>query len=104
MTAETRWIFLVSAIISFAMSAYALTLPRTPPHVDKASDPLAWRRAFGFLKHPFAAVLFAVTFIGAVVHNGYFVLADAFLTNRFGIAGNLSMLVLSLGQLAEIVT
>jgi MFS family permease len=31
-------------------------------------------------------------------------MADAFLTNRVGIAGNLSMVVLSLGQFAEIVT
>jgi MFS family permease len=31
-------------------------------------------------------------------------MADAFLTDRVGIAGNLSMVVLSLGQLAEIVT
>src|SRR3712207_2678650 len=31
-------------------------------------------------------------------------MADAFLTNRVGIAGNLSMVVLSLGQVAEIVT
>jgi predicted MFS family arabinose efflux permease len=53
---------------------------------------------------PFVAVLFLVTFIDSVVHNGYFVMADAFLTNRVGIAGNLSMVVLSLGQIAEIVT
>jgi MFS family permease len=39
-----------------------------------------------------------------VVHNGYFVMADAFLTQRVGIAGNLSMVVLSLGQIAEILT
>jgi hypothetical protein len=49
-------------------------------------------------------VLFIVTFIDSVIHNGYFVLADAFLTNRVGIAGNLSMVVLSLGQIAEMVT
>jgi hypothetical protein len=53
---------------------------------------------------PFVGVLFLVTFIDSVIHNGYFVMADAFLTNRVGIAGNLSMVVLSLGQLAEIVT
>jgi hypothetical protein len=39
-----------------------------------------------------------------VIHNGYFVMADAFLTNRVGIAGNLSMVVLSLGQVAEVLT
>lgn len=97
-------IFLVSAISSFAMAAYSLTLPHTPPRADGPVDKLAWRRAIGLLRQPVVAVLFLVTFIDSVVHNGYFVLADAFLTNRVGIAGNLSMVVLSLGQIAEILT
>ncbi|MEN9705772.1 MAG: hypothetical protein RLZZ393_1651 [Pseudomonadota bacterium] len=101
---QVRWIFLVGAILSFVLAGYALTLPDTPPRVDHGSDPLAWRRALGLLKTPAVAVLFLVTFIDSVVHNGYFVLSDAFLTNRVGIAGNLSMVVLSLGQVAEMVT
>ena len=56
------------------------------------------------LAKPNVAVLFAVTFIDSVIHNGYFVTADAYLTNEVGIAGNLSMAVLSLGQVAEIIT
>lgn len=103
--AQVRWIFLVAAIVSFALAAYSLTLPHTPPRKDAAgADPLAWREALGLLKAPFVAVLFLVTFIDSVIHNGYFVMADAFLTDRVGIAGNLSMVVLSLGQLAEIIT
>jgi predicted MFS family arabinose efflux permease len=88
------------------MAAYSLTLPHTPPRRADAAgvDKLAWRRAFSLLGKPFVAVLFAVTFIDSVIHNGYFVMADAFLTNRVGIAGNLSMVVLSLGQVAEVVT
>jgi MFS family permease len=101
---ETRWIFLVAAIVSFALAAYSLTLPHTPPKKGAGADPLAWREALKLLGIPFVAVLFLVTFIDSVIHNGYFVMADAFLTNRVGIAGNLSMIVLSLGQLAEIVT
>ncbi len=102
---QVRWIFLVAAIVSFALAAYSLTLPHTPPKKDAAgADPLAWREAIRLLRVPFVGVLFLVTFIDSVIHNGYFVMADAFLTDRVGIAGNLSMVVLSLGQLAEIVT
>ena len=103
--ADIRTIFIVAGVISLALAAFSLTLPHTPPrHGGGEIDSLAWRRAFGLLKKPFVAVLFFVTFIDSVVHNGYFVMADAFLTNRVGIAGNLSMVVLSLGQVAEILT
>ena len=101
---QVRWIFLVSALISFAMAAYSLTLPHTPPRPAGALDRLAWRRAFGLLRQPAIAALFLVTFIDSVVHNGYFVMSDAFLTNRVGVAGNLSMVVLSLGQVTEVAT
>lgn len=101
---EVRSIFIVSALISLALAAFSLTLPHTPPKQGEGIDALAWRRALGLLKKPFVAVLFFVTFIDSVVHNGYFVMADSFLTDRVGIAGNLSMVVLSLGQIAEIVT
>lgn len=102
--ADMRWIFIVSATFSFVLAAYALSLPHTPPRAGTTRDPLAWRRAISMLKHPYVAILFAVTFLDSVVHNGYCVIADAFLTYRVGIAGNLSMVVLSLGQISEIVT
>jgi nucleoside transporter len=102
---QVRLIFVVAAIVSFAFAAYSLTLPHTPPKRDAAdNDPLAWRKAIKLLGIPSIAVLFLVTFIDSVVHNGYFVMADGFLTNRVGIDANLSMIVLSIGQVAEIVT
>lgn len=102
---QVRWIFLVAALISFAAAGYSLTLPHTPPRKEAAGiDKLAWRRALTLLGTPFVLVLFIVTFIDSVIHNGYFVVSDAFLTDRVGIAGNLSMVVLSLGQVAEILT
>ncbi len=102
---QVRWIFMVAAIVSLALAAFSLSLPHTPPKPkDEAADPLAWRKAIRLLGVPFIGVLFLVTFIDSVVHNGYFVMADAFLTNRVGIGGNLSMVVLSLGQIAEVAT
>ncbi len=102
---QTRMIFVVGAIISFVMAAFSLTLPHTPPRKDvQGLDKLAWVRAMRLLGTPFVFVLFIVTFIDSVIHNGYFVMADSFLTNRVGIAGNLSMVVMSLGQVAEIIT
>ena len=102
---QVRSIFVVAALVSFALAAYSLSLPHTPPKRGAAAaDPLAWREAVKLLATPFVGVLFAVTFIDSVIHQGYFVTADAFLTNRVGIAGNLSMVVLSLGQFAEIAT
>lgn len=102
---QVRLIFVVAAIVSFAFAAYSLTLPHTPPKRDAAdSDPLAWRKAIKLLGIPAIGILFVVTFIDSVVHNGYFVMADGFLTNRVGIDANLSMVVLSIGQVAEIVT
>jgi MFS family permease len=103
--ADVRTIFLVGAVISFIMAGFSLTLPHTPPRQDAAGlDKLAWLKAAKLLKTPFVLILFIVTLIDAVIHNGYFVVSDGFLTNRVGIAGNLSMVVMSIGQVAEIAT
>ena len=102
---QVRMIFVVAAIVSFVFAAYSLTLPHTPPNRSAAgTDPLAWRKAIKLLGIPSIAVLFFVTFIDSTIHNGYFVMADGFLTNRVGIDANLSMIVLSIGQVAEILT
>lgn len=102
---QVRLIFVVSAIVSFAFAAYSLTLPHTPPKRDAAdADPLAWRKAIKLLAVPSIGVLFLVTFIDSVVHNGYFMMVDDYLRLRVGIDANLTMVVQSLGQVAEIVT
>jgi MFS family permease len=101
---KTRWIFVVAGVISLLLSAYSLTLPHTPPRKDvHGLDKLAWARAARLLAVPYVLVLFVVTFIDSTIHNGYFVVIDDFLT-RVGISANMTMVVSSIGQLAEIVT
>lgn len=102
---QLRVIFVVAAIVSFALAAYSLTLPHTPPNRSGAgTDPLAWRKAIKLLGIPAVLILFIVTFIDSTVHNGYFMMIDDYLTKRVGIDANVSMLVQSLGQVAEIIT
>jgi MFS family permease len=102
---QVRLIFVVAAIVSFLFAAYSLTLPHTPPKRDAVgADPLAWREAIKLLGIPSIGVLFLVTFIDSVIHNGYFQMVDDYFTKRVGIDANLSMIVQSIGQVAEIVT
>lgn len=102
--AETKWVFIVAGIISFVLAAFSLTLPHTPPRKDVAEvDKVAWLKALKLLANPFVLILFIVTFIDSTIHNGYFVVIDGFL-QKVGISANMSMVVSSIGQVAEIVT
>ena len=97
--------FLVAGSASLLLAALSLTLPHTPPKsASQGGEKLAWVEAVKLLKLPFVAVLFVVTFCDAMVHQGYFVMTDTFLTKGVGIAPNWVMPIMSLGQLAEIGT
>ena len=101
---ETKWVFIVAGIISLVLAAFSLTLPHTPPRKDvEGMDKVAWLKALKLLSHPFVLILFIVTFIDSTIHNGYFVVIDGFL-QKVGISSNMSMVVSSIGQVAEIVT
>ena len=101
---QTRWVFIVAGLLSFALAAYSLTLPHTPPRKDAAGvDRFAWIRTARLLAVPHVLVLFIVILIDAVVHNGYFVVIDGFL-GQVGISPKMTMVVSSIGQMAEIAT
>ena len=104
--AASRNIFLVSGITSLALAAYSLMLPHTPPKPAAPGEGgFAWLKAAKYLANPYLLVLFVVTFIDAVIHNGYFVMAGDFLGSKsVGIKPEWIMPVMSIGQVAEILT
>jgi nucleoside transporter len=98
-------IFIVAGAASLLLAAFSLALPHTPPRQGaEAGDKLAWREALGFLfSTPFLLVLFIVTFIDSTVHNGYFLMTGGFLS-KIGVHAENIMPVMSIGQVAEILT
>lgn len=106
----TKWTFIVAGIASLLLAAFSLTLPHTPPKkAEGETESLAWLEAVKLLAHPFVLVLWLVTFADAFVHNCYFNWTATFLgaskeSGGVGIPGNLIMPVMSVGQIAEILT
>ena len=105
--AATPWTFRVAGFASIALAVYALFLPHTPAKKadDESKDKLAWIEAARLLKHPFILVLWIVTLADSFVHNAFFNWAAVFFgSDAVGIPGNWIMPVMSIGQVAEIVT
>ena len=104
--AASRNIFLISGVASLVLAVFSLTLPHTPAKPAGEGDgKLAWLRAAKFLSKPFLLVLFIVTFIDSTIHNGYFLMAGGFLSSKtVGIKPEWIMPVMSIGQIAEILT
>src|SRR5436190_7117462 len=106
----TRWTYIVAGIASLLLAAFSLALPHTPPKkVTEGEDRFAWLESVKLLKHPFVLVLWLVTFVDAFVHNCYFNWTGSFLgtpvaDGGVGIPGNWIMPVMSIGQVAEILT
>jgi nucleoside transporter len=108
--AGTKWTFIVAGAASLVLSAFSLTLPHTPPKPAAAGETkFAWLEAVRLLRTPFLLVLWLVTFVDATVHNLFFNWTGRFLGTEVaaggvGIAGNWIMPVMSIGQIAEILT
>jgi hypothetical protein len=106
----TRWTYIVAGIASLVLAAYSLTLPHTPPKkIELGADRFAWLEAVKLLKQPFMLVLWLVTFLDAFVLYCYFNWTGVFLgtgpeAGGVGIPGNWIMPVMSLGQIAEMLT
>jgi MFS family permease len=107
--AATKWTFIVAGLASLALAAFSLTLPRTAAKPAGAGEKLAWLEALRLLKHPFVLVLWLVTLVDSFVHNCYFNWTGVFLgtaktAGGVGIASNWITPVMSIGQIAEILT
>lgn len=107
----TAWTFVVAGIASLLLAGYSFLLPHTPPKKasEGAGESLAWLEAVKLLKHPFVLVLWLVTLVDSFVHNCYFNWTGSFLgaakeAGGVGIPGNWIMPVMSVGQIAEILT
>jgi nucleoside transporter len=93
-------IFTVAGMASIALAAFSLTLPHTPPAKQEGgvSAPV---QAIKLLRDPVMFVLFVATLMDALVHQCYFQWTSPFLQNA-GLAENMIMPAMSVGQIAEI--
>ena len=99
-----RMVFLLAGIAALLLAGFSMTLPHTPPKAARGEgEKLAWAKAASFLKKPFIAVLFVVTFLDATIHDGYFVMTYPYLAD-IGFDQGYIMPVMSLGQIAEVAT
>ena len=92
----------LAGAISVLNALYSLTLPHTPPKHDAASKP-AIGKTLAMLRDPSFAVLSAGAFLLMVFATSYFTRAPSFFPT-VGIRDQDLALVMSVGQIAEILT
>ncbi len=97
--------FITAGVASLILAGFSLYLPHTPPRpAAPGGEKFAWLEALKLLRVPFMLVLFVVTFIDAMVHQGFFVLTATYLIDVVKIPAQWVMPVMSIGQIAEIGT
>lgn len=100
----TSQTYIVAGIASLVLAAFSLTLPHTPAKpATKSGEGFAWLESMKLLAKPFVLVLWIVTLIDSFVHNCFFNWTGRFLPT-VGIPGNWVTPVMSIGQIAEILT
>jgi predicted MFS family arabinose efflux permease len=98
------WTFIVAGIASVVLGLFSFTLPHTPPkRATSEENKFALLEVLRLLKHPFILVLFIVTFIDAMVHDGFFFFAGSYL-KTIGVPANWVTPAMTVGQVAEIAT
>jgi nucleoside transporter len=107
----TRWTYVAAGAASMVLALFSFALPKSPERraAVRGEEKLAWLEAVKLLRHPFVLLLWLVTFLDAFVHNCYFNWTGTFLGTAaegggVGIPANWVMPVMSVGQVAEIVT
>ena len=91
----------VSGVISILYALYCLSLPNTPPN-RKASEKLAFIKAFGLLSDKSFAVLILASLPIAIIHQIYFMQTGPFLENQLGLLVTYIAPAMTVGQFAEI--
>jgi nucleoside transporter len=102
---STRYTYVLAGIASLLLAGFSFSLPHTPPRPPQAAgESLAWLSALKSLGVGFIAVLWFVTLIDATVHQLYFNWTGGFLEKGVGFEKQWVMPVMSIGQVAEILT
>ncbi len=92
----------LAGIFSIIMGFQAFSLPHTPPKKEGV-NPLAWLEAFKMLKDKNFLIFICITFIVSTELEFYYILTAPFLqSDVIGVPSNLTPLVMTIAQLAEI--